>query len=115
MRPNTHALILLVLSAPSGETFSQHLRLGAGAGLSYIDLPSFYTQDVSSGGLGFNVEFHVAASGKLDLPESPITLTGRVQYTWMTGSGTVSGDQTYASAGDYSTFADILVAGAGAE
>ncbi len=78
-------------------------------------MPSYYTQDVSSGGLGFTAEFHAGAMGKLELPESPFTLTGRVQYTWMTGSGNVVNSQLYASAGDYSTFQDIFVVAAGVE
>jgi opacity protein-like surface antigen len=108
-------MILLVLATPSGGALSQHLRLGAEAGLSFIDMPGFYTQDVSSGGLGFNIELHAGAVGKLELRDSPVTLTGRVQYTWMTGSGTVVSGQVNASAGDYTTFADILIMGAGAE
>ncbi len=108
-------LALILLVAPSGEAISQHLRLGVDGGLSFIDMPNYYTQDVSSGGLGFMVELHAGASGKLELPESPFTLTGRVQYTWMTGSGNVVSNQLYASAGNYSTFQDIFVVAAGVE
>lgn len=78
-------------------------------------MPAYYTEDVSSGGLGFNVEYHAGVAGKLELKESPFTLTGRVQYTWMSGSGTVVSNQAYASSGDYSTFQDILVVGGGVE
>jgi opacity protein-like surface antigen len=99
----------------SAEAISQHLRLGAEAGLSFVDMPDYYTEDVSSGGLGFNVELHSGVLGKLELPGFPVAFTARVQYTWMTGSGNVVSDQLYASAGSYSTFQDILVVGAGVE
>lgn len=108
-------LSLLVLLVPSGEAISQHLRLGVEGGLSFVDLPDYYTTDVSSGGLGFDVELHAGASGKLELEGSPFTLSGRVQYTWMTGSGTVVSNLVYASSGNYSTFQDILLVGAGVE
>ncbi len=108
-------LSLLTLSAPSGEAISQHLRLGVEGGLSFIDMPAYYTGDVSTGGLGFDIEFHAGAAGKLELEGSAFTLTGRVQYTWMSGSGTVVSDQAFASSGDYSTFQDILVVGGGVE
>jgi hypothetical protein len=72
-------------------------------------------EDLSSGGLGFDVELHAGASGKLELEGSPVTFTGRVQYTWMTGSGTVVSNLADASSGSYSTFQDILVVAAGVE
>ncbi len=78
-------------------------------------MPAYYTGDVSTGGLGFDIEFHAGAAGKLELEGSAFTLTGRVQYTWMSGSGTVVSDQAFASSGDYSTFQDILVVGGGVE
>ncbi len=108
-------LSFLALALSCAQAMSQHLRLGAEGGLSFIDMPAYYTQDVSSGGLGFNVEFHAGVAGKLELEGYPFTLTGRVQYTWMTGSGTVVSNQLYASSGNYSTFQDILVVGAGIE
>ena len=108
-------LILLMLFGLPSVVFCQHLRLGVGGGLSFIDNPAYYAQDVSSGGLGFTTELHAGIDAKLDLEGFPVTLTGRAHYTWMTGSGTVESDQVYASAGDYSTFADILVIAFGAE
>jgi opacity protein-like surface antigen len=107
--------ILIAFNVMPDDVYAQHLRVGAGPGLSFIDSPDFYTQDVSTGGLGFNVELNVAAAAKLELQDFPVCLTTRVQYTWMTGSGTVQNDQLYGSSGDYATFADILVAGFGAE
>lgn len=108
-------LILLMAVLLSAPVYSQHLRLGPGGGLSFIDLPNYYSQDVSAGGLGFDMEAHAAVLGKLDLEEPGVTLTGRLQYTWMTGSGSVVSDQVDITAGDYSTFADIFVTGFGAE
>jgi opacity protein-like surface antigen len=115
MRPTILCLMLCVLFVPSGKALSQHLRLGAEGGMSFIDKPDSYTQDVSAGGLGFNVEMHAGALGKFELESFPLTLTGRIQYTWMTGSGTVNSNQVSGATGNYSTFADILVVAAGTE
>jgi len=115
MRTTVVYVLAVILTAPSGTVISQHLRLGAEAGLSFIDKPDYYTQDLSAGGLGFNAEMHVGALGKLEMADFPLTLTGRIQYTWMNGSGTVSNSQIYGATGNYSTFADILVVAAGTE
>ncbi len=116
MRVTTVTVVIPLMAAVLRcESAAQHLRVGGGGGLSFIDSPDFYTADVSTGGFGFNTEFHVAAAAKLDLPDFPVSLTGRVQYTWMTGSGTVVSYPVEASSGNYTTFADVLVAAFGAE
>jgi len=84
----------LVLICSTG--LSQTLRLGLGGGPAFVQSgDNGYTRDIQNGGLAFNVAYALGGKAELSIPASPISITGRVSYMFMRGSGVVKNPRLY--------------------
>jgi opacity protein-like surface antigen len=101
------SFVLFLFAAISFITFqntqAQGLDIGIGGGLSIVQTPSYYT-DVA----GFSSEYHIGLKGKLNLPVSPITPIGFVEYHFFRGSESTP-------TGNSDTKQNILSIGVGGE
>ncbi len=66
---------------------AQQLRLGLGGGLTAVQSPDAYTNNISDGGLGFKTNYHLTAELRLDFPLIPFTPLAFVNYHSLSGSG----------------------------
>lgn len=75
---------------------AQQIRLGLGGGITAVQSPDAYTNDISNGGLGFTSNYHLTAELRLDFPLIPFTPLAFVNYHVLsgTGSGSYQGVET---------------------
>ena len=59
---------------------AQSVKVGVGGGLTNIQGPDSYTNDISQNGLGFSSEYNLGAIVKVDIPLIPITPRGFFLY-----------------------------------
>jgi Outer membrane protein beta-barrel domain len=59
---------------------AQLVKVGVGGGLTNIQGPDSYTNDISQDGLGFSSEYNFGAIVKVDLPAVPLTPRGFFLY-----------------------------------
>lgn len=64
------------------------IKIGLGGGLTSIQTPDAFKNDVSKGGLGFTGNYHFTAMAKLSLPLIPFTPAAFIDYHILRGSGT---------------------------
>ncbi|MFC2083981.1 outer membrane beta-barrel protein [Bacteroidota bacterium] len=83
---------------------AQSIRLGFGGGLTTLQGPKDFTDDIAKGGLGFGSEYHLGGIAKVGLPLLPIRIIGQVYYNSLGSEG---------EGKEYST--SILSVGLGAE
>lgn len=80
--------IILIFS--SAGAFSQHLKIGAGGGLTQLIGPESLTDDISQtitdSGAGFSTEWNIGLIGKIDFPMMPITPRASIYYHSLSGS-----------------------------
>jgi len=101
-------LLFLAFITFINMTFAQGLKFGIGGGLSLVQSPKAWTEDINNGGAGFKTAFNIAGKVKLKLPLIPLTPTGMVQYSFFNGS--------YSNAlGEYKTSMNVLTLAAGGE
>jgi opacity protein-like surface antigen len=98
--------VFLAVAVLSTNSFPQ--TFGIGGGLSTVQAPDAYTNDLTSGGLGFSSGYHIGAKLKLSIPLFPLTPVGSIIYSHF------SGDQS-TPLGNIETSQSIWTIGAGAE
>jgi len=99
----------IFLSAAGLATNSFPQTFGIGGGLSTVQGPDAFTNDIASGGAGFSSGYHIGAKLKLSIPLFPITPVGSLTYSKF------SGDQSIPLIGNIETSQTIWTIGAGAE
>ena len=77
---------MLLILIFSGLTSAQ-IKIGLGGGLTSIQSPDAYKNDVASGGEGFTGNYHLTAIAKLSLPLIPFTPAAFIDYHVLRGSG----------------------------
>lgn len=100
--------MLIFLFCVSTNTYSQSVTLGVGGGLTSVQGPDDFTNDISDGGLGLGSEFHYGAKLKVGVPLLPITAVGFVYNNSFGGSETIQDV-------DVETSWSMLTIGAGVE
>lgn len=84
--------------------YAQSLSLGVTGGITTVQSPDAYTNDISDGGYGFGSSPHYGLKAKLGLPLLPLTVTGQLVYSNLSGEeGGIEMDQ------------GLLIMGAGIE
>ncbi|MBZ0198443.1 MAG: porin family protein [Ignavibacteriaceae bacterium] len=101
-------LIVLTVLLFSAAAFSQGFKIGIGGGLTTIQGPDGFTNDLSSGGAGFGAEYHAGVKAKFSLPLIPLSPVAFINYHFLSSSEDISGANVTASS-------SILSIGAGAE
>jgi opacity protein-like surface antigen len=99
--------ILLGVAVFGTSSFPQ--TFGIGGGLSTVQGPDAFTNDITSGGAGFSSGYHIGAKLKLSIPLFPLTPVGSVRYSKF------SGDQSIPLIGNIETSQSIWTIGAGVE
>lgn len=76
-----HFFFFILISAAvfGNKAFSQ--TLGIGGGLSTVTGPDSYTNDLTSGGIGFSSGYHLGVKLKFGIPVAPFKPFGFVNYT----------------------------------
>lgn len=59
---------------------AQSIKVGAGGGLTSVQGPDGFTNDISQNGLGFSSEYNFGAIAKIDIPLVPFTPRGIFLY-----------------------------------
>lgn len=59
---------------------AQSLKVGVGGGLTSVQGPDSYTNDISQNGFGFSSEYNFGAIAKIDIPLIPFTPRGIFLY-----------------------------------
>jgi hypothetical protein len=82
-------LILFVMAAVlfAAESYAQGLKFGVGGGLSMVQTPDAYANDIADGGAGFSSEYHFGIKAKLSLPLVPVTPVAFLNYHLLSGEG----------------------------
>ncbi len=94
-------LILLIIFISGGGLFAQGIRFGIGGGITNISAPSYYSDNLPS---GFNAGIKI----KINMPLSPITPIGYLNYTLLRSTKSFAGQ-------DVKFSQNILSIGAGGE
>jgi hypothetical protein len=76
---NFFFFILISAAVFGNKAFSQ--TFGIGGGLSTVTGPDSYTNDLTSGGIGFSSGYHLGVKLKFGLPVAPFKPFGFVNYT----------------------------------
>lgn len=72
-------LILISIAVFGNNSFPQ--TFGIGGGLSTVTGPDSYTNDLTSGGIGFSSGYHLGVKLKFGIPVAPFKPFGFVNYT----------------------------------
>jgi len=59
---------------------AQSIKVGVGGGLTSVQGPDGFTNDISQNGLGFSSEYNFGAIAKIDIPLVPFTPRGIFLY-----------------------------------
>ena len=90
MKIITDAFVIVVMIITfSSLSNAQIFQIGAGGGLTQILAPSYYTDAVSDGGLGFSTGWNAGAIIKIGLPLIPLTPRAYFLYHSLSGSGEI--------------------------
>ncbi len=82
------AMLSLFMLIIFGSLASAQIKIGLGGGLTSIQSPDAFKNDVASGGEGFTGNYHLTAMAKLSLPLIPFTPAAFIDYHVLRGSGT---------------------------
>ncbi|MCH9029597.1 MAG: outer membrane beta-barrel protein [Bacteroidetes bacterium] len=66
---------------------AQSIKVGVGGGLTSVQGPDSYTNDISQNGYGFSSEYNLGAIVKVDIPLIPLTPRAFVMYHNFGGEG----------------------------
>lgn len=69
---------------------AQLIKVGVGGGLTQVLSSDAFTNEVSSGGLGYSSEYNLGVIAKIDIPILPITPRGFILFHNLNGSGNYS-------------------------
>jgi len=84
-------LTTVMLFTLSNMANAQIFQIGVGGGLTQILAPSYYTDAVGDGGLGFSTAWNIGAVAKIGLPIIPLTPKAYFLYHSLSGDGQYSG------------------------
>jgi len=85
MKKRPTIILVLLIAAINAHISAQGIRLGIGAGITHVQGPDIYTNDIGTGGAGFSSGYHIGLKGKLDIPVIPITPVGFITYYHFSG------------------------------
>lgn len=100
-------LISIILLFLSPALFGQSIDIGVGGGLTIVQSPDGYTNEITNGGLDFTNEYHLGLKGKINLPLIPVTPYVLFNYYNFSGKADISGG------GEQTTSQNILSFGGG--
>jgi hypothetical protein len=66
---------------------AQIVRVGIGGGLTSINSPTYYTDNISNGGFGLKDGYHLSLIAKFNIPLSPIIPAFFIDYHYLNSSG----------------------------
>ncbi len=96
----------------TSNSYTQSLKIGPGVGYSIVQSPDNFTKSISDSGFGFGSHLQYGGKVKIGLPLLPLTITGQLFYTPLSGDGTRSVNNVPAN---LEVESSLLVIGVGGE
>ncbi len=108
--------VLLVLFSTTLIS-AQSFKIGVGGGLTTLTAPESITKDISEGGLGFGVGYHIGAKARFSLPVIPLAFFCEINYAPLKGEEDLDYKNIYGqnTTTHFETESSLLSIGVGAQ